>query len=312
MSKFNIGPISKRAPHLLADLLELMLYYSGDFTEISKSDLESINNRGECDPDEIGEIAKQSAEAHDSTWKWIEDCFVQLEYRESAFADSYPFVIEDGVLRRRGKIDNNTCLYLFLLCCSRLRSFSKKIQQYMASHFEVISRDALKMMLPDSGDVKIFGANSEDRKKHYGTNLREALRILAKDLKEDFIEKNIDEEDTSGDCGLDIVGRITFKDPAPSLIAVFGQCAARETEWPKKTFESHPARFSKWIAFTHDPINMVFIPLCYRQATGQWVKQSPTSRAILIDRLRICDLLKDRPLPDKVRHIFREGELAVS
>jgi len=317
MSSFEIGQVPKRHPYLLADLVELCLPFLA-YDELSKSDVETLIREGDLDADEdldsnIARPGESSAEKIDKEFSWVEDCFMQLQYREAAFDSSYPFRIGDGsVLTWKANLTDEMILYLFLLVCSRLRSFPQGKCQLLASVFEKVSREAMKELLPSSAFVRIFGANSYDRQTYYGTGISDALRKLGIDLKEDVIERNILQETGTGDGGLDLVAYLSFEDPARGSLALFGQCAAQQYDWPKKVLEAHPLRFSSWLSFCHSPGNIVFIPLCYRQANGEWVKNSPSNGCVLLDRLRICKLLRGRSVLQEIRDILATGELAIA
>ena len=127
-----------------------------------------------------------------------------------------------------------------------------------------------------------------------GSNYREALVNLGKMLAVDVNEEVCKEESTSGDGGLDIVGIVDFCDEARGNLALFGQCAAREREWPAKTLEASPLRFRAFFSFLSDPTNIVFIPLCFRKADGTWPSSSKSSGCVLLDRFRIMSLLEKR------------------
>jgi len=306
MIDINLGQISK-LPYLLADTVELTTWLKG-YGVFSRSDLESLIKNGDVDIEslDVNPSSKSSAEEHDKIWESIEDCWLHLSYRQKAF-DCYPFEILDGQLAIKDILSDKNKIYLFLVLCSRLRSFPDKQSQILAaSEFELICREAMKNLLPSESVVRIFGANSDDRKNHYGTNLRDAIKQLANDLMEDYSEENINELSASGDYGLDIVGHYTFNDSANGSLACFGQCAAQEKRWIGKTLEAHPIRFKNLIHFIHDPTNIVFIPHCYRQSNGKWKVKSHTSGTILIDRLRICNLIIDYMLPVKFDYLFED------
>jgi len=306
---FEIGHIPKTTPHLFADCVELLLYFE-NYSEISKSDLENFLIQEDDIPEKWGQYEYQReigrASKHDEIYQSIEDCFTQLEYRIKAFSSFYPFFFKERVFIRYGKdeLTNRHYLYTFMLICSRLRSFPKNHAQKFSSLFEKVSAQAMKTLLPEFAKVHIFGANSADRKTYYGTDLRVALKKLSENICEYPIEENIEPESSSSDAGLDIVGYIGFDDPAYGSLAFFGQCAAREYDWPQKNFEAHPHKLRAFFNFTHDPMNLIFIPVCYRQATGEWVKNSPSYGAVLLDRLRICHLLKEKALIPEVLSLF--------
>lgn len=316
MISFEVGGIPKSTPYLFADLAELLVCFGG-YSELSKSDLEDVIKRGEEDPDpqerdEGPGGLESSAEKQNKLLEYIDDCFVHLEYRVAAFDSCYPFKVESGVLSRRGSLTDYHCLYICLLVCSRLRSFPSHKQQELASLFERVSKDVMKAVMPDSAVVRLFGPNSDDRRNYYGTNLRDALLKLGEDLHETTMDENIQQESSSGDKGLDVVGYVHLGDSARGSLAFLGQCAAREREWPKKTFEAHPDHWRAFFNFAHNPANIVFIPVCYRQANGEWVKNSSSYGAVLLDRLRICKLLEGKTLPAEVSNLFAQGDMAIA
>ena len=288
---FDIGSIDKTAPHLLADLIELLLFqkHEGN-TEISKSDVEEIIDRENVS---VTSESLRDEDRNDRLSLQIDDCWGQLSYRKQVFGKIYPFTVKryTASLKNIPKYSTFYYLYIFLTICSRLRSFPPGIRQKYALHFVEICRLGLISMLPKSGEVKIFEANSQDRKEFYGNNLREALLVLGDQIATITNQEIIKEQSTSGDLGIDLVGVIPFNDGAQGHYSIFAQCAARGKDWPQKTLEAHPESNRGIFSFLHNPVNVVFIPACYRQANGKWVNTNDISGCILIDRLRLIRLL---------------------
>lgn len=300
---FEVGVVHKRHPHLLSDLAELLLVVSYDgLTEVSQARLEALMKEIPVSADELfDEEEEQGDHAVDkieSTDRHVEDCWGQLEYRAGVVGEFYPFQIEGPILK--WKDDAWTplhFLYCFLLLCSRLRSFLKiaGFAQRAAAEFAHISKLALEQLSGVHSAVRIFDANSEDRQNHYGTNLRDAMRKLATDLGAHYvIDEAINQLPTSGDYGLDLVAAHPFSDGAKGTLAIFGQCGARETDWPSKTLEAHPVRFSGLFSLLSEPANVMFIPLSYRDSSGGWVAGYKLAGCLLIDRIRILRLISQR------------------
>lgn len=200
MIDFNFGEIPKASPHLLADVAELLLPFGG-YTEVSKSDIENLIDQGPPDSDLLDEDRKtaglgSSAEKNDKLQGFVDDAFIQLSFRQTAFGPGYPFKFERGVLLRDEVQNSGRDLYFFLLTCSRLRSFPKNKHQVFASMFEKLCREVMKELMPPVATIRVFGANSEDRQNHYGTNYQDALRKLGADLNEYVIEEHIKKEST--------------------------------------------------------------------------------------------------------------------
>jgi hypothetical protein len=229
--------------------------------------------------------------------RYIEDCWQLLEYRQAAFGDFYPFQVLGQQLEwKAGMRTEKECVYVLLLICSRLRSFKiKGFSQNAAKAFTSICKEALQGLAPPGAPVRIFDANSDDRRTHYGTNLRHAIKKLAQEIGAHHInESEIAKIPTSGDLGLDLVTSRGFSDTACGSYAIFGQCGAQETEWPTKTLEAYPKKFHGLFTLLNQPDNLMFIPVSYRDATGHWVAGYRTSGCLLLDRKRILDLINER------------------
>lgn len=299
-SKFDLGVIHTTSPHLLADLAELTLIvkYNG-LDEISQSQLLDIAREGPAADDEIDEVLQEDellddVDKKDRQFERIEDCWTQLEYRASIFDEYYPFVVGPEILKLRRKLTPKHKLYIFLVICSRLRSFPKTFSRRAAQTFVDVSAVALQSLAGPRTNVKVFDANSSDRKQYYGTDLRKALKRLGEDLAAYVTHQEaIDSISSSGDAGLDLVAIRSFLDSAHGCHALFGQCAAREIEWPKKTLEASYLKLQAYFHLLHEPANLVFIPLCFRTSSGAWAESNKTSGCLLIDRVRLIKLVRD-------------------
>jgi hypothetical protein len=199
---FNLGVLHQTQPHLFADLAELILAVRyDDNDELSQTKLDHLLKEMPHDLDELDEDY-----IPDDT---LEDCWTQLEYRHSVFDEFYPFVVKnDQLLWKAGQPTDKQCLYLFLLICSRLRSFENSggFRQYAAKAFTQICREALQVLSGENAVVRIFDANSDDRRNHYGTDLRLAMKKLAQEMGGCNInESEIAKLSSSGDYGLDLI-----------------------------------------------------------------------------------------------------------
>lgn len=298
---FEIGVLHKSRPHLLADLAELLLVVQYDNLEqLSQAKLELIAKEMplSADDDELDDDDNNpephAIDKHDAVDRFIEDCWQQLEYRQAVFGEFYPFKIEGTQLKwREGPRTERQCVYAFLLICSRLRSFKiKGYPQGAARAFTRICREALEAVSGRTASVRVFDWNSDDRRNHFGSDLRKAMKKLAGDLGAHFInEVEINKLSSSGDYGLDLVSTHHFSDGACGSYNIFGQCGAQEREWPSKTLEAHPIKFQGLFTLLNQPDNLMFIPISFRDANGSWVAGHRTSGCLLIDRLRILQLI---------------------
>ena len=218
MTTFDVGDMHPNTPHLLADLVELLciINYTGRDT-FHQTDLASLLNVSNTSVDEVDqerrEVRRISSDAvlGDRTEAQLENVWIQLSYRFASLNDMYPFIVEGDEIRMREEQTNKHRVYIFTLCCSRLRSFIRirGAAQRWARGFAVLCKYATQALLPAHGDVKIFDANSEDRRSYYGTDLRRALRVMGSDLG----VKRVDEEEcdragSSGDAGFDIIATV--------------------------------------------------------------------------------------------------------
>ena len=299
---FETGELHPNTPHLLSDVTELLLitnHYGRK--RWHKNDMESLLTSGVISEEEIDDEERESEEEassaarHDRTNRQIEDLWSQLEYRSKALEQYYPFTMERGMLVLKDGLTPEQRIYRMLLVCSRLRSFSAErgIAQRWAAAFTKLSREAMTGLLPCGVDVRIFDANSEDRRHHYGTDIKDALKVLGEELgAHAILNEEINRiQSASGDAGLDLVATINFADGAVSSYAIFAQCGAQETKWPTKTLDAHPLKISNYFSMKCDPVSIMFIPVCYRNSDGSFCNNLYASGILLADRVRILQLI---------------------
>lgn len=291
---FTVGEIPKTKPFQFADLAELLIL-TGTTSQISKADLSDLIQTGslDSDPDGHENYEDNPLSLSASYDRNIEDCFQQFRYRTSALGESYPFELINGLLTRRSSISIAGYVYLFCLVCSRLASFDNKsgFRQNCASIFTELSSQALKLTLKDSARVYIFDAGSIDRKVIFDSNLKLALPKLAQKLNARPDMYVIEQQSTSGDGGIDLVAINSMGDSANGILIYFAQCAAQKDGWPDKTLETR--RSSKFFSLSHDASNMLYTPVLYRNASGQWVNEVHSADCIIVDRLRIMHAVQD-------------------
>lgn len=298
---FDIGVLHPNSPHLFADLIEfLAIFDPHGKSEIHKNDIANIVNGLPISDDDVDseqlfdESNVSDAGKHDIKEERLEDAWTQLEYRASCFGANYPFLVVGDILRLNTDWSNpRHKVYRFLLASSRLRSFRATNRYHWSQAFAKVSSVAMSSLLPGYAEVKIFDANSDDRREYYGTDCRDALLKLGEQISAFKIhEEDIREREPSGDGGIDLVGVISFQDIAHGAHIVFGQCGAQEENWPDKRLEAHPMGLSNYFQFSHDVITTMFTPVLYRSSTGKWAKGSKVTGVVVIDRLRIINLIE--------------------
>ncbi|MEG5766410.1 hypothetical protein ABN079_01040 [Enterobacter hormaechei] len=302
MMIFKVGDVHPNAPHLFADLAELatLINYTGRF-DLNKNDLMTIRNQSVTSADDADQEEEEEknegsdAERNDRLERQVEDVWTQLEYRQSFLNDSYPFKVEGDFIYLKNDLNELQRIYLFLLACSRLRSFKKArkgIIQFWARYFAIISKFATTALLPNHSKVRIFDANSQDRVDYYGTDLRKALVKMGEDLAVPSINHaECHKAGPAGDAGFDIIATLEFGDGLSSNYGILGQCGAQETEWPKKTLEAHALKLRTFFQVHFDLPSIMYTPIFYRDSQGSWVDSSPCSGVLILDRARILFLL---------------------
>ena len=302
---FEIGEIHPNTPHLFADLAELLLLVGAiGRTSLHKNDLEELLNNGSISPEESDdedEAEQEASETNISTAertgrveRQLEDAFTQLDYRANALSDYYPFTVEGEQLVLKDALSEKHRVYRLLLACSRLRSFGRKgLPQRWAKHFAKLSKIAIEALVPTRAETRIFDANSDDRRDYYSTDLRIALKKMGNDLGVLVInEVECNNAGSSGDAGFDLIATIKFDDGAATNFALLGQCGAQESGWPTKTLEAHSINLRHFFQAQFDYPSVMFTPVCYRAATGEWVNNKCANGILLVDRLRILSLIE--------------------
>lgn len=302
MMNFNIGEINKTTPHLFADLAELLvcLHFNGSsslhknaLTGICKSASTSLEDID----DEIRLLSSVDGDANYREYKdtQLDDVWAHLEYRSRTLNKLYPFDVTNSELQLKPSNDSKYEVYYLLLACSRLRSFSSNngIRQRWASAFAELCKYSMCGLMPTHADVKVFDANSTDRRSYFGTNLRGALKKLGSDLGALCVnEEECGRASQSGDVGIDLVAIVNFDDGAATTYAVLGQCGAQQVEWPKKTLEAHPDKHRSFFQTLFSWPSVMFTPVTYRRVDGSWVSNQSASGILLLDRGRILWLLE--------------------
>ncbi len=297
-------PRQKNATYLMADYAELMCLVHPD-GELSVCDVVArVYQSAEFEPLREIEMSEGSLiddEEHadifkDSQMRAGTDWFEHLRYRQNDFQAHYPFCVGNDRIIRRCDLSERQMLYLFLLLCANLRLIRKTCRSPLTTGFERISAKALESYLPGF-TVHLFGKSGAWR-GDYPNKLADAIDWLADNLRERNISdrKEIGEKNT-GDGGLDVVAwrHPCPDDNAPGSLICFAQCACSPDDWKDKQIESHYLNWRHRIDFIHFPVNFMFIPLCFRDAAGGWFRRDKIRDSIVMDRLRICHLLRELP-----------------
>ncbi len=297
---FKVGEIAKTNSYLFADLIEILVainYFKKAI--VSKNDIEDIIERNAISAEELDDEylfeGEDGSSRHNRYESYIDDAWFMLSHRATIFSHSYPFIIEDESLSIRKKLSSSQYIYIFILFCSRLKSFTGKgIHQKWAKYFTKICKYATYGLAPKNSMIKIFDANSEDRKDYYTTNLKQALITLGKDMGVKVFDEIIDRESTSGDLGVDIVAIYKFEESLETgNFVIFGQCGAQGENWHTKNFECHPDRYRQIFPTFTSIIPIIYTAADFRTADGEWYTRNKAVGGTVLDRRRIIKLLKN-------------------
>lgn len=282
-----------------ADYIELLCLINKD-QEISKADIiDRINESsdiGDLDSsDDTESLGDLSIPEQNDKWELkTDDWFRHFEYRSYTFKSFYPFALSDDgdVLHRQINLTSEQQFYIFLLLASNIK-YIRSLNHKVTTSFEDLCADVMKACLPASAKIHVFGT-SKYREVRYTGNFWEKINRLAVDLhltihakEEKIAAKN------SGDGGLDIVGWVPMGDSSTGKLFVFGQAACTE-KWVIKQHSSSRSVWGSIFALTYDYINMIFIPICFRDSSGDWWDPTKIAATILFDRQRLIYFLNEQ------------------
>jgi hypothetical protein len=252
---------------------------------------DDINSMDELDEEGIGVPSRRYLRSE--YWMTrIDSWFEVLKSRVLLYGDKYPFVVfNNEIVLDYDSDEINHKSYIFLLLCSKLYLADKTTSGKISSYFEILSFEALKLFLPTSFEVELFGANELNDNNLFGrnVNLLNKIKNLALVLNENLsagFKESAYPDNNYGDGGLDLVAFGITGDNQGSNIIILGQCACT-VKWKEKQSSSDYSAWSNRIDLTTITINAIFIPFCYRDASGDWFDRGCIRQSFLIDRSRL-------------------------
>lgn len=308
----SYGLINDRSPHIIADLAEIICWHERQ--DLSLSDIEQILTQygGDGLWTEIRQnTSTDSAEVNGRTQSLAEEIFRHFRYRQDLLKDWYPYKIDADIISLLPNATPKHSVYRALLSYSRLKMFDRTSIDRFAKDFETLCVHVAKQIAP-GWDVFHLGKGGADRAK-FGQRLKDVYRHLASITYDPPMPGDIEAipDRNTGDGGLDIILMRQWQDQARGLPMYLAQCAAQATGWPEKIYESHSISHEYYINFHHKPGAILFIPVLYRDLSGQWIDNYHSSQVILIDRLRIIELLQ-KPLTSACDETVLAGQQVLS
>jgi len=267
--------------HTLADFIELLCLVTTDRF---------------CSRDYVADyIADQSADSGKEKRLGdgvLDDAFMQLAWRVSAFGKYYPFSLDEHgrVLDGKESLTKQQNLYAFLLLCANLPFIcDNRERNELADAFERASMQALRRLWPSKATVRKFGRNQT---QYVGAKW-ERLNTLSRDIGgQAALSADSYRARDSGDGGIDLVAWLDLdcheKQNIPSAL---GQCACSRDDWRSKQYEISVGRLSTHLRPSHPWMQLIFIPHSFRNNSGKWAVSGDTEQCIVIDRLRILNNL---------------------
>ncbi|CUX50689.1 hypothetical protein AGR4B_Lc70156 [Agrobacterium tumefaciens str. CFBP 5621] len=220
----------------------------------------------------------------------LDDVFLQLSWRASAFGNAYPFsfVQKDKVLHGVDQTTDLQNLYIFLLFCANLPFLSdRKYSKGLTDAFEQLSMITMKELWPPQATVKAFGKNATE----YPGKKWERLNKLSKDIGGEANNSAADfRKNDSGDGGIDLVAWLSLDiHEHCNVPTALAQCACSRQEWVTKQLEISNARLNRTLRPTNPWMELIFIPHSFRDSNGAWAVKSAIGLLIVMDRLRIIN-----------------------
>lgn len=278
-------------PYMACDVFELLVL-TGVYSEMSRADMRDYIRDTGLEDDLLRSRAARLTGAvaadEDAAELLLDSFFVHLRSRARLMRGFYPLQVEGGLLMPLPGA-SHAKPYTLLLHCSRLDTLqSKALGQEAAMAFEEFSAQIAAIGLGPSFRVHGLGTSNNSSQHIFSKSKDKSLRKLAKwfgeRVDDDFM---LDAAGTSGDHGVDLVGKLNIDRYAFGSPAFLGQCAASSDEnyWKKKKYDAEKA--SEVIRFMCDPIKALFIPCYYRQPDGRWHNMTALSKSVLFDRMRM-------------------------
>ena len=264
--------------HELADFAELVSWKDGGI-----SMTEFINLLGKLEENDHSDGVLEQEDIPDI----VEATYTEIEHREKACIDGYPFVIgEQGyTLRTSDETRNHRhIIYKYLLLATRLNM--KKNRSYAGIDgtllFEELAAEVGREYLGNRAERFVFGTASSG-------NFEAKVNDLCERIKEGdgFINRN-EAPPTERDGKLDIVLWKHFTDELPGKLIAFGQCKTG-TNYNETLTQLRPDSFcKKWLRSPPvlTPIRMFFVAEAVSRS--RW-HSTAYDAGLFFDRCRIVD-----------------------
>ena len=269
-----------------ADWLEVKALVSADGNSSFQDLVAELRRNGSTDATE--ESAKALADSRgEISERLASDVFSELEDRQVAAGEGYPFGLSDQSVRLTQETPYARSTYIFLLLLSYIEvPHIQVLGSNPQRDFEDISQTAAE---------SFFGHNEHDGSYLFAFPRRgnessfiAAVHELTKQIGEGGGAREGIDNSRQKDAGLDVVVWHGFKDSWPGRLIAFGQCASGKN-WTAKLTElpSTTSWCQTWMNTPPivEPVRMFFMP--HRMTSRHW-KVDAAKAGIVFERCRIA------------------------
>lgn len=271
----NLNRVADGDIHTLADFAELLCLLKPDRV-LSVDDLDD-HLFDECD------------EQRGS--RPLGDVFAHISWRAASFEMHYPFSVAANQKSISAPEDLTTAqqIYVFLLLCSSL-PFVGAPYNPLTDAFERLAHRALERMWPIKATIKTFGKNNSD----YVGSKSERMHKLALDIGcRPTVDRHSFRRGDGGDGGIDLVSWLELDSyETENKFSCLAQCACSRSDWPNKQFEISRGSIGKLFSPTVPWLEMLCIPICFRDNNGRWAVDAEVGEIVMIDRLRLLQFIE--------------------
>ena len=278
MFKWPGTPSARPSEHELADYAELVCWEQGSTSMNALSaDLDRLEENdysdGVPEEEELPQV--------------VEGAYREIERRQEACGDGYPFVIggKGYTLHASQEANSNHTIYKYLLLATRLNMKDKRAHAGIdgASLFEELASEAARQYLGLRAESIVFGTAAGM------ADFPGKVNDLCKRINEGdgYVNRN-EAPPNERDGKLDVVAWKHFADRLPGKLIAFGQCKTG-TNYKDTLTQLQPDSFcKKWLRspLVLTPMRMFFVAEALSRS--RWANTSYDA-GLLFDRCRIVD-----------------------
>jgi hypothetical protein len=264
----------------------------------------------------------------------IEQLLDEIEIRLRLGSSLYPFEHRDERITRRHAPGAEAYIFLLTISSGEASFRAARRAHEVEAAFDNLALEALRRYLGRGARGVRFARNAHDpndnatrprRFKDAIEWLRGQLLLAPGQQEPPDAERVVHWEDDASaahpplnsysDAGVDVVVWWRFNDDRAGAPVLLAQCTV-QIEWGEKAKDISVELWKKWIDFeTVPPQIALVIPFAVSRTLEQWANRTITA-GIIIDRLRLLELLNELPedqleqLPDAQTRAWVGAELA--